>query len=538
MNTSIINAQIINKLFAFVTICTLVLGSFGFAKLASAAISEPACSVAVVSDTSNTVTETGSTAFALTFIHSGWNAVITGAEQWIWGTNPVENTTITTTQTFSKTFIWNGPVTSALLTIAADNGYVAKINGTEVSNSVGASTFSASSPNKQVTNFPVGTSTIVTGSNTISITVTNDATPENKNPQDNPAGLLYRLDITGSNPSCRDLTYKIDGYKWNDLNGNGIQDAGENGIAGWGMKASDGDSAPLSTTTNSVGYYSFMVPAGTWTVNEVGQKGWNQTSVVQNPSTGSNVSGNCAFNVSSESHVSSFQCSFGNHELPEVVPTYHIYGNAWSDENQDGASVHQADNGEVPLTGWTITITKGETTFTTTTDASGNYSFDVPAGTWTISDGSPTDWNQTYPINSGNVHVVTVPAPAPAAPVDVSVVSKGSVLASIANFLVPSAYAAVIPAPAGFGPFNFGNKFVGGNHTQTSSHSHTQTQTTSSSGGSSSNTPVGQVLGASTSTVPVGAPKTGGGGTSPVSTVLPTFSAILAGGRPRVIKNG
>ena len=69
---------------------------------------------------------------------------------------------------------------------------------------------------------------------------------------------------------------------------------------------------------------------------------------------------------------------------------------------------------ESGIDGRIVTINNGEegdgyVEFSTETDESGYYQFFVPAGTWTISDGETEDTTQTYPINEGNVHVVTVP---------------------------------------------------------------------------------------------------------------------------------
>lgn len=56
-------------------------------------------------------------------------------------------------------------------------------------------------------------------------------------------------------------------------------------------------------------------------------------------------------------------------------------------------------------------------------------------------------------------------------------------------------------------------------------------------GDSTSNNPIAQVLGESTSTLPAGAPNTGGGATSPVSVGLPSLVAILTSTKIRSVKN-
>jgi len=71
----------------------------------------------------------------------------------------------------------------------------------------------------------------------------------------------------------------ISGMKFNDLNGNGIRDTGEPGLANWTIKVTDSSGNTQTVVTDSAGNYSFTVPApGTYTVAEVWQPGWTQTA--------------------------------------------------------------------------------------------------------------------------------------------------------------------------------------------------------------------------------------------------------------------
>jgi len=76
----------------------------------------------------------------------------------------------------------------------------------------------------------------------------------------------------------------IYGTKYNDLNGNGIRDAGEPGLVGWLISlrgTSDADpSIPVvgTTTTDTDGNYVFpRVDPGAYTLSETSQSGWTQT---------------------------------------------------------------------------------------------------------------------------------------------------------------------------------------------------------------------------------------------------------------------
>ena len=76
---------------------------------------------------------------------------------------------------------------------------------------------------------------------------------------------------------------EIHGINWNDLNGDGIQDANEPGLEGWTIYLDDNqngelDAGELSTVTNSNGEYSFTdLAPGTYTIAEVLEPNWQQT---------------------------------------------------------------------------------------------------------------------------------------------------------------------------------------------------------------------------------------------------------------------
>ncbi|MBN2132289.1 MAG: carboxypeptidase regulatory-like domain-containing protein, partial [Sedimentisphaerales bacterium] len=71
----------------------------------------------------------------------------------------------------------------------------------------------------------------------------------------------------------------IRGTKFDDLNGNGVRDAGEPGLAGWQITLEDDDGNALATaTTNANGDYEFgSLEPGAYRVDEVQQAGWRQT---------------------------------------------------------------------------------------------------------------------------------------------------------------------------------------------------------------------------------------------------------------------
>ncbi|NBO90856.1 MAG: hypothetical protein EBV06_00840 [Planctomycetia bacterium] len=93
------------------------------------------------------------------------------------------------------------------------------------------------------------------------------------------------------------ISSNLTGYKFNDVNGNGVQDSGESGLSNWQIYIDSNNNNQLDwtdkngngtwdsgegerwTTTDSTGKYTFdrMVPGQTLTVREVNQSGWLQT---------------------------------------------------------------------------------------------------------------------------------------------------------------------------------------------------------------------------------------------------------------------
>lgn len=146
------------------------------------------------SDTSAIVKETGLNAVA-TFVHSAWTS-ISGAT-WIWETPTVVNPTQAETKTFKQYFLTaiDGEVTSATLTLAADNQFKAWLNRDN-----GNTTLleDATEFNYGATKTHVFTNSELNyfndGGNHLEIEVTNMA--GDQNPENNPAGTVYQLDYT------------------------------------------------------------------------------------------------------------------------------------------------------------------------------------------------------------------------------------------------------------------------------------------------------------------------------------------------------
>ncbi len=252
----------------------------------------PSCKVTVISDTTNMVDDEVDTNAVLAWVHPGWVQSLTDSvAEWIWSSYKVEDPMGTTTQTFIKTFTWNGPVSAAVLDIATDNTYVVKLNGVQVAADPTEDNFSSVDTHNVAAE-------VDQGLNTLEITVTNNAYPT-ESPEVNPAGLLYNLTITDTQSAeCKtgggdgdgDDLYRISGYVWHDDNANQIWDGremegeelmegeSEEDLSGWVVKITNGEGDNRTTETDENGYYYFDVPAGTWTVTEEVQSGWARTT--------------------------------------------------------------------------------------------------------------------------------------------------------------------------------------------------------------------------------------------------------------------
>ena len=143
-------------------------------------------SCSMVSDTTTYI----GTANAVPVLVNAWNSNIAGAT-WIWLTATTSNPNTDQTVVFEKDFYATSTAMTGVLQIEGDNIYTATLNGVLVASSTGIWD-NYSTP----TSYNIS-SALVFGTNRLVITVTNRGF-EVPTTQYNPAGLLYRLDLTGN----------------------------------------------------------------------------------------------------------------------------------------------------------------------------------------------------------------------------------------------------------------------------------------------------------------------------------------------------
>jgi hypothetical protein len=111
------------------------------------------------------------------------------------------------------------------------------------------------------------TSGFVAGENTLDFWVTNSG---------GYTGL--RVELSGTECCCSNVE-TFSGYKFDDLNTNGVWDANEPFLTNWTINLCDANTNPLaSTVTGSNGCYHFTVPCGTYIIQEGRLSNWVQTA--------------------------------------------------------------------------------------------------------------------------------------------------------------------------------------------------------------------------------------------------------------------
>lgn len=200
------------------------------------------------------------------------------------------------------------------------------------------------------------------------------------------------------------------GTKFNDVNGNGVQDAGESGLTGFTFELVDQggnvvDSQVSATDSQGrLGRFCFTnIASGNYTVREVAQTGWVQTY----PASPGTVS------VSLNAAAPAPTLLFGNTRSAGSGSGNVICGSKFHDLNGTG----DQQTNEPGLGGWTIELLNAAgsvmaTTVTAAPDATGvaRFCFDkLPAGTYTVREQQQSGWVQTYPASPGT-HTVTIGA--------------------------------------------------------------------------------------------------------------------------------
>lgn len=131
--------------------------------------------------------------------------------EWIWITPIVDagDTTNDAEYVFEDTFSLQGPIalTDFDLSLASDNGYKLVVNGVTIVDALNTEfTYSSQNPLTVAQQNAFQGALIQNGVNTLQITVRNKA--DNPNPNQNPAGLIYKIDFTNQDCEAGEADYQ------------------------------------------------------------------------------------------------------------------------------------------------------------------------------------------------------------------------------------------------------------------------------------------------------------------------------------------
>ncbi len=185
------------------------------------------------------------------------------------------------------------------------------------------------------------------------------------------------------------------GTKFEDMNGDGDRDPGEDGLENWTIFVDyDGneawDTGEPKAVTDVYGDYTLTgVKPGTWKVWEEMKSGWTQTLPFS-------VYGTVYYEETFESRGVLTGNDFGNW-YPATKS-----GTKFNDMDRDGVW----DGGEPGMPDWTIFVDYNDDGVWNTgepkdvTDGDGNYTImGIKPGTWKVREVMKTDWIQTLPLS-------------------------------------------------------------------------------------------------------------------------------------------
>lgn len=165
--------------------------------------------------------------------------------------------------------------------------------------------------------------------------------------------------------------YPIDGYVFNDINGNGTQQGLEPGLSGALVQC-----GPYSTSTAANGYFLFRVRAGQYTIRHTPPAGYHGTnvpdSVVVNVGPTGSPSGSAKF-------------------ADQVTPGGWVSVLTYEDQNANGVQ----DAGEPPLQNIQLSISPG--TQIAYTNSSGMAQLFSPTGSFSVTAAGPDSFTFTTP---------------------------------------------------------------------------------------------------------------------------------------------
>lgn len=190
------------------------------------------------------------------------------------------------------------------------------------------------------------------------------------------AGGLVGCGAADTSVTPNYLTFKVPpahlgDLVWEDSNGNGVQDAGEAGLAGVEvqLKSATGD-VVATTTTDASGNYHFDVAAGTYSVTVKAPAGYAVTGQAQ----GADATVDSDIDAAGNTGLVTLAPGATNNNIDAGLYRGASLGDTvWYDTNRNG--VQEAGEGGVAGVKVTLLDANGQAVGSATTDADGHYQF-------------------------------------------------------------------------------------------------------------------------------------------------------------------
>ncbi|WP_343733224.1 SdrD B-like domain-containing protein [Duganella sp.] len=202
------------------------------------------------------------------------------------------------------------------------------------------------------------------------------------------AGGLVGCNAADTSATPNYLTFKVPqahlgDFVWEDSNGNGVQDAGETGLAGVTVELKDADGHVVATTTSDAsGAYHFDVNAGTYTVHVQAPAGYAAAPQGQ----GGNSAADSDIDASGNSGAIALTPGDTNNTIDAgLYRPVSLGDTVWYDTNRNGVQ----DGGEAGVAGVKVTLLDANgnavADASVTTDANGHYQFsNLKPGTYSV----------------------------------------------------------------------------------------------------------------------------------------------------------
>ena len=208
----------------------------------------------------------------------------------------------------------------------------------------------------------------------------------------------YSVTVTSQSTSTSNnfgnyTTGSVSGQKWEDVNANGVKNAGDNGLSGWHIRIFDARNAQVGSdlVTDASGNFTVNLAPGTYRICEVLQAGWTQSAPANTVCQG--LAGVAA----------------GGHQVtsrrrgPSPATTSGTGAKARRRASSSTTSTRTATEpailpSAVGRSG--RTTRQGAVAASTITAADGTYTFSLNPGTYTICEVLQANWTQSAPSNT------------------------------------------------------------------------------------------------------------------------------------------